>query len=183
MHSPLRVVALVVAEPHAAAVLSHFDEPAPPAFPTPQALLSDAGVEPGVVFVGPGISLEDAVALAGTLRARDDGWAVVRLEGDSTEDLRGRAISVGWLQPIADLVAATRDEAAPPILELGVVLRHLSRARHDINNPLTSALAETQLLLMDVEDGEIREALETIQRQIRRIRDMVADLSALRPPR
>jgi len=43
-------------------------------------------------------------------------------------------------------------------------------------------MAETQLLLMDVEDGEVRESLETVQRQIRRIRDLVAELSVLRPP-
>jgi signal transduction histidine kinase len=89
---------------------------------------------------------------------------------------------MGYLQSLDDVLTAARPDSVAPVLELGVVLRHVARARHDINNPLTSALAETQLLLMDVDEGELRESLETIQRQIRRIRDLVAELSVLRPP-
>ena len=61
-----------------------------------------------------------------------------------------------------------------------MLLRIASRARHDINNPLTAATAETQLLLMDVEDGEVRTALEAIEEQLRRIRDLTAGLTRVR---
>jgi signal transduction histidine kinase len=63
------------------------------------------------------------------------------------------------------------------------VMRSLSRARHDINNPLTSALAEVQLLLLDGEsDPGLAESMEIIQEQLRRIRDLVIGLSRFRPP-
>jgi len=71
-------------------------------------------------------------------------------------------------------------EDRPLILEFRRILDRISRARHDLNNPLTSALAETQLLLMDVTDPESREALETVQRQLRRMRDMIQELRPLR---
>jgi signal transduction histidine kinase len=70
-----------------------------------------------------------------------------------------------------------------PILDLHWILRVVARARHDLNNPLTSGLAEVQLLLMDEHPPEVRESLETIQEQFRRLRDMVAELTVLRVPR
>ena len=68
-------------------------------------------------------------------------------------------------------------------MELRGVLADVARIRHDLNNPLTSALAEVQLLLFDTEDEEVREALEVIQSQLRRMRDLIASTSYLRPPR
>jgi len=59
----------------------------------------------------------------------------------------------------------------------------VAKARHDLNNPLTSGLAEVQLLLMDDHPPEVQESLETIQEQFRRLRDVVADLSRLRVPK
>jgi len=52
-----------------------------------------------------------------------------------------------------------------------------------LNNPLTSALAEVQLLLFDVEDAEVRESLEVAQTQLRRMRDMIAAARHLSPHR
>jgi signal transduction histidine kinase len=74
-------------------------------------------------------------------------------------------------------------EPVDGLLELHRVLLEISRARHDINNPLTSALAETQILLLDVPPGEVRDGLETVQTQLRRIRDLVAATRHLRPHR
>lgn len=151
-------------------------------FPSISQLLDAPEVSPGLVLIGPGVSLADAATLGKELRIRGGEWAVIHLDRGDDGGLSALPLSVGYVQPLDDILTAIGHDAAAPVLELGVVLRHVARARHDINNPLTSALAETQLLLMDVEPGELRESLETIQRQIRRIRDLVAELSALRPP-
>jgi len=82
---------------------------------------------------------------------------------------------------VSTLVRRFRDpEEGEPILSLRTVLRIVAKSRHDINNPLTAGLAETQLLLMDVEDPEIRAPLEVIETQLRRIRDLVSDLGRIR---
>ncbi len=52
--------------------------------------------------------------------------------------------------------------------------------RHEINNPLMSAMAEVELLLDDVGHGEQREALLNVQRSLGRIRDTVNRTSELR---
>jgi signal transduction histidine kinase len=72
------------------------------------------------------------------------------------------------------------DEEEPVLLDLRRTLSRISRARHDINNPLTSGLAEAQLALMDVRDPAVKEALETIEAQFRRIRDLVGGITWLR---
>lgn len=69
------------------------------------------------------------------------------------------------------------------LLEINQILKEVARARHDVNNPLTSALAETQLGLLDAPEGEIRESLEVVQTQLRRIRDLIAATGHLRPPK
>jgi signal transduction histidine kinase len=68
------------------------------------------------------------------------------------------------------------------VLELRHVLARVARGRHDLNNPLTSAMAETQLALMDAKDPEIRAGLETIEEQLRRMRDLIASLRSIRTP-
>lgn len=62
------------------------------------------------------------------------------------------------------------------------MLTRVARARHDLNNPLTSAMAEAQLALMEAQDPAIREGLEVIEEQLRRIRDLIAALKAVRAP-
>jgi signal transduction histidine kinase len=94
-----------------------------------------------------------------------------------------RVLSVGPSDPLPAVGehAADPDARGDVLLELNRVLAEVARARHDINNPLTSALAETQILLLDAEEGETREALDAIQTQLRRIRDLVAATRHLRP--
>ena len=65
--------------------------------------------------------------------------------------------------------------------ELHDALSEISRIRHEMNNHLTSALAEVQILLMDVECAELRESYEIIQRQLRSMRASVASTGHLRP--
>ena len=135
-----------------------------------------------LVLLGAGVSPDETLQLVRAVAERDDTWVPMVLEMDpEAGGPVARTLSVGFplvLDELLDRVAA----AEKPILELRSVLRFISRARHDINNPLTSGLAETQLLLMDVEEGEIRESLEVIQDQLRRIRDLVASLSVLKQP-
>lgn len=50
----------------------------------------------------------------------------------------------------------------------------LARMRHELNNHLTAALAEVQLLLMDVDTDELRESYEIIQESLRGMRAAVA---------
>jgi signal transduction histidine kinase len=146
-------------------------------------MLAATDVEPGIVLVGPHVPWPETVQLADRLDAREGRWIVVALEKPSTVgDFIGRPLSPGVRQDLAEVVAAAGPGADGVLMELGTVLHHVARARHDINNPLTTILAETQLLLLDTEEGALRESLETIERQARRIRDLVARLSVLRPP-
>lgn len=138
------------------------------------------------VVLGSDVPLKDAWDLGRRVADRDLSWILLRAEVDDDGALGARPFSVGF--PVGGEALAARASRAGgegPLLELHEILRFLSRIRHDINNPLTAGLAETQLLLMDrAEDGEDREALETIERQLRRIQAMVRDdLTRLRRPR
>ena len=66
------------------------------------------------------------------------------------------------------------DTASPPSQELGALLADVSKMRHELNNHLTSALAEIQLLLMDVESQELRESYEIIEESLRGMRTVIA---------
>jgi signal transduction histidine kinase len=96
----------------------------------------------------------------------------------------GRAIpiSLGWSTSAEELSRWAAGEEDPKVLELRHVLARVARARHDLNNPLTSAMAETQLALLDATEPAVRSGLETIEEQLRRIRDLVAGLRVFRPP-
>lgn len=111
------------------------------------------------------------------------GW-IVALVGEG-EPPSVRILSLAPRVPLERVLAFARDpdDAPEAVLELQQVLSAVSRVRHDLNNPLTSALAEVQLLLMDAEDGEMREALEVVQAQLRRIRDLIAATGHLKPTR
>lgn len=113
--------------------------------------------------------------------------AEVRIRRDNTgeragEGIRVRPFSPGYEEPLDRFMARWTGERGGVPLELRGVLDRVRRVRHDINNPLTAALAEIQLLLMDETEGETRESLEVVQEQLRRIRDRVHELAVLRPP-
>ena len=135
-----------------------------------------------MVLLGPDVSPEETLRLVKAVAERQGTWVPLVLDnGSDGEGTVARTLSVGFPLVLDELLTRV-EEAEKPILELRTVLKFVSRARHDINNPLTSGLAETQLLLMDIEEGEIRESLEVIQDQLRRIRDLVASLSVLKQP-
>lgn len=61
---------------------------------------------------------------------------------------------------------------------LGQFVRLVRSVRHDINNPLTAALGHVQLLLEDpaVGEGEVREVLEEVEAELRRLVQVVRRL-------
>lgn len=138
-------------------------------------------LEPGIaVFVRRGLEPEALLsALLSLGRGRGEWTPVVAEDGPDGPVLR--ALSVGYPHPPEALGGLAREDDPLALLELRRLVAEVSMARHDINNPLTSGMAETQLLLMDAPPaGELRESLETIQVQLRRIRDLVAGLSHVR---
>ena len=137
-----------------------------------------------VVFPAGDVGTAELLEAADALYRASEGWvfAAVRENGGAPSL---QVLSIGYPEEPAAAGAWAADPAAHPgrLLELRRALAEMSRARHDINNPLTSALAETQLLLMDAEDPEARESLGVVQTQLRRLRDLVAATGHLRPPR
>jgi signal transduction histidine kinase len=138
----------------------------------------------------PGIVLADVAGLdAGSLLdaaslLRGPDWVFTVLEASDPPTVH--TLSLGHPSSLGEVARHAEDGRVEPVdglLELHRVLLEISRARHDINNPLTSALAETQILLLDVPPGEVRDGLETVQTQLRRIRDLVAATRHLRPHR
>jgi signal transduction histidine kinase len=150
-------------------------------------LSDDASHGSGCILLPAETGTDELRLLLRELADREGPWTPVLVE---VEDGSPRAVplSLGYPEPLEALLGRLGvgdDEAVErlPLLELRSVLKEVSRARHDINNPLTAALAETQLLLLDIEEGEVRDAVETVEHQLRRIRDLVARLSSVRAPK
>lgn len=72
---------------------------------------------------------------------------------------------IGPLEPVFPSDVSDVDESAAEAF---------SMMRHELNNHLTAALAEIQLLLMDVESEELRLSYEIIQESLRGMRTVVA---------
>jgi hypothetical protein len=109
-----------------------------------------------------------------------DPWAFLVIEPDG--EARVLSVSPGFSEPVEvaeeRLSGSTVDGG---FLNHRGALLALSRIRHDVNNALTSAMAETQFMRMDAEAGtELSEGLELVENQLRRIRDLVGELSGLR---
>jgi signal transduction histidine kinase len=151
--------------------------------PSVDALLSDSGFEPGWLFLSPDLPFEEAASLLVELGERGGDWSPVALV-EREGELRALPVSPGFTEPLDEAVERLRRSGPDAaLLSFRHTLGVLSRIRHDINNPLTAALAETQLLLMDHAHGSnTGRALRTVEEQLNRIRDMVAGLRALRPP-
>lgn len=142
----------------------------------------DPDQPPGWVFIGADVSPDVALALLRRLGRLKGPWSPVLVGEDGTTAL---PLSPGHEAPLEDAArrtAGTVSEAGA--ISFRVAHADLSRIRHDINNPLTAALAEVQLALMDHPPGsETAQGLNVVERQIRRIRDLAGDLSAYRTHR
>lgn len=152
-------------------------------FSTPGDLFDDPELAPGLVVLGAQLTDDDLREAFEGFGRHGGEWTPVLLVSPEGGAPLGVPVSSASPAALADLLERYLDpEEARPVPSLPTMLRIVSRARHDINNPLTAALAETQLLLMDVEDGKTRTALEAIEEQLRRIRDLTAGLTRFREP-
>jgi signal transduction histidine kinase len=102
--------------------------------------------------------------------------------GEGVAEPRILPLSPGTSVTVETLQDRLREEdSRASLLSLRLLVAELARIRHDVNNPLTAALAEVQLLLMDQPgDSEEAESLRVVEAQLKRIRDLVAKLSAYR---
>jgi signal transduction histidine kinase len=143
------------------------------------------GRPPGVLLLPvhsvPGDQLVAALLIAAEAAA-NSAWLPVLVESDADGEVRARPVSIGWPAQAAELARWAEGEMSADVFELRHVLERVARGRHDLNNPLTSAMAETQLALLEASEPEVRAGLETIDQQLKRMRDMIAALKALRAP-
>lgn len=145
------------------------------------------GREPGVLLVR--MPVDDPAELVEALllcaeAPSASGWlpVIVHAAADGGPE-RLVPVSLGWPATSSELARWADGAQDAAVLELRHVLQQVGRARHDVNNPLTSAMAETQLALMDARDPVLRQGLEVVEEQLRRIRDLIAELRLFRPPR
>lgn len=140
--------------------------------------LSEAG---GWLLLSPGASPETLGRLLLSLAGAPGPWSVLTLQ-DEGEDV--------WLVPFSPGFPEASAHAAERLRRGGLagaylghrhVLLDLSHLRHDANNVLTSAMAEAQFMRMDAAEGtELYEGLSLIERQLKRLRDLVGELATLR---
>ncbi|HEX6134269.1 MAG TPA: histidine kinase dimerization/phospho-acceptor domain-containing protein [Longimicrobiales bacterium] len=69
-----------------------------------------------------------------------------------------------------------------PDERLNEIVNLVRRVRHDANNPITAALGHVQLLLEEpaVQDREVRESLEIIESELRRLIEIMRRLNDVR---
>jgi len=139
--------------------------------------------EPGWVLLSSTAPAEFLISVVSRLQGEEGGWAPLLVE-EGESGLCVTPFLLGFPEPLERALPRIRSsEANAGLLSFRALLRDLSRIRHDINNPLTAAFAETQLLLMDVEpETETAEALGVVESQLYRIRDLVAELTSFRAP-
>lgn len=143
----------------------------------------DTGGAPGWVLFSESAPAELLIAAVTRLGQEEGGWAPL-LVRDGPEGPSFTPLILGYSERLDDATPRLRgEEDNSGLLSFRALLQDLSRIRHDINNPLTAAFAEVQLLLMDLEPGsETAEALAIVEGQLFRIRDLVAELTAFRAP-
>jgi len=144
----------------------------------------ETGPEPGWVILPPGSGSDEVLDLLLRLTGEAGDWsplAVLR-EGDAHVVAPIHPGHRFGIEDVGERLGGASTGAGLLSFRLGV--GELSRIRHDINNPLTAALAEVQLLLMDAEAGTpTTEALEVVESQLQRIRQLAARLTVFRTPR
>ena len=65
--------------------------------------------------------------------------------------------------------------------QIGRIMEHVRRVRHDANNPITAALGHVQLLLDDpnITDADTVESLRIIESELRRLTTILKELGDL----
>lgn len=130
----------------------------------------------------------DVGALIDVVNAVADPLSVVALVRPEATETAVRLAEAGVALQLPDsipgpalrrVVERLRERASSDDAErLRRVLAAVSHARHEVNNPLTSILAEAQLLLMDAATlpPDAQKSVQTIQEMANRIRDVVRSL-------
>ncbi len=155
--------------------------------PSPEVLLSGGeggrALEPGWVFVPSEVDSGIVHELVSRLGRESGAWALLLVDHDG-DGFSVVPVSPGFREGWGSTLERMEEGGtARALLSFRHSLEEVSRIRHDVNNPLTSALAETQLMLMEPEsDPEREEALRVVETQLRRIRDLIGELTALRAP-
>lgn len=89
-------------------------------------------------------------------------------------------------EPYAERTVTTEDDLRRVIADcetrLAEIADVVARVRHEINNPLTGVIGQTQLLLRSELDETARRRVETIEQLAIRIRDIVARLRDVQRP-
>lgn len=152
-------------------------------FESPEAFGDPSVRPPGLILVDR-VSFDAAAVLwlADRVAASVGEWTLAVIDGDGEPYARTVSMGLPARLPEVGTKSADPENSKGVLIELRAVLREVAKARHDINNPLTAALAEVQILLMDVTDEEIRESLEITQRQLRKMRDLLAATGHIRLP-
>lgn len=144
---------------------------------------------PEVTVLAGDLPRDDALRV---VRALPDPLSVVALVPPGSAEYGVRLAEAGVAVQLPDSIASDalgrvverlRARAGSADAErLRQVLAAISHARHEVNNPLTSILAEAQLLLMDAATlpPEAQKSVKTIQEMANRIRDVVRSLQSLR---
>jgi signal transduction histidine kinase len=147
-------------------------------FARADALLPLDGRLPGAVLLPTeGLPLYEILQVIGACAEAGRGWTPV-LVAAGGEELLAFPLTASPPGPLAavDLVRDPAGEGTAPPAALIAFAEHVRLTRHAINNPLTVVLAETQLLLMDADAPDLRRALESIESEVRRVRDLVASI-------
>lgn len=116
------------------------------------------------------------------------GQSKLHSEDDFLESLAA-AISMTVLVDSSDSLAATGDRRAEREMidreRLKAVMETAVTVNHEINNPLTAALGNVQLILMQSDDldPDIRRKLEVVEKSALQIRDVTQRLLSLREAR
>ncbi len=152
--------------------------------PSPSGEADSGRVEAGWILLHPDLDSRHLMVLAEAMGDTREPWTLLLPVGGEG-GFRLLSLSPGYTEGVERIVERlSAPGLGPALLSFRLTLGALARIRHDINNPLTAALAEAQLLLMDAQPGtEMEESLRVVEDQLRRIRDMVAELTPLRIPR
>jgi hypothetical protein len=142
----------------------------------------------GWIFVPPGVGGDGVGRALIQLAGSPDSWSLVLFDLDipglEETGVAGSVVpvSTGHMVSFGEFVERMqRGGARAAALGHRATLSELSRIRHDINNALTAALAETQFMQMDAPaEGELAEGLKVVESQIQRVRELTGELGAFR---